>query len=100
MSHSILHTVNQSPFNHNILDQCLNYAAERDTILLLENGVYGALLNQPLADKLSQRKCYAIETDLKARGLLEQELAPHIQLINFTYFVRLSAEHKLTQSWY
>ncbi len=100
MSHSILHTVNQSPFTHSALQQCLCYAQESDSILLLENGVYGALLKHSLADKLSGKKCYAIEADLKARGLLGQELTPHIELIDFIYFVELTTQHKLVQSWY
>ncbi len=100
MSHAILHTVNQSPFTHSALEQCLCYTQECDAILLLENGVYAALLTHPLSDKLSGKKCYAIEADLQARGLLEQTLASHIQLINFTDFVGLTTQYKLVQSWY
>ena len=99
MSHSTLHTVNQSPFEHGALAQCLCYAQESDAILLLENGVYAALNTQPLAEKLMGKHCYAIEADINARGL-SNKLATNIQLIDFTDFVRLSVQYKRVQSWY
>ncbi len=100
MSHSILHTVNQSPFSNKTLQQCLSTYTDGDGILLLENGAYAALLSQPLANLLEHKTCYVIEADLQARGLLEQELAANIQLIHYEKFVQLSTEYDVVQSWY
>lgn len=100
MKSSILHTVNQSPFTHNALAQCLAYFEEGDAILLLENGVYAALINHPLAQQLSGKTCYVMEADIQARGLIAQDRQVHIQLIDVNRFVELTAHHHLVQSWY
>ncbi len=100
MKHSILHTVNQSPFSNNTLLQCLNTYTDGDGILFLENGAYAALLSQPASHLLENKTCYVIEVDLHARGLLEQELNADIQLINYETFVQLSTEYDVVQSWY
>lgn len=100
MSRHILHTVNQSPHTSNTLAQCLSYIDADDAILLLENGVYGALKSQSLAAQLTNKTCYVIEDDLKARGLLECDRQPHIQLININQFVELTTQYDLVQSWY
>ncbi len=98
---SILHTVNKSPFSQTTLAECLERRNENDAILLLEDGVYAALSTQPYAEKIKQVKhCYALEHDIKARGLSGQTLLSNIQLINDEKFLQLSIEHSLTQSWY
>lgn len=100
MSRHILHTVNQSPFTTNTLAQCLSYIDDGDAILLLENGVYGALSSQSLAAQLTNKTCYVIEADLQARGLLEQDRLTHIKLIDVNQFVELTTQYDLVQSWY
>ena len=100
MSQSILHTVNQSPFNKNTLKQCLDCYSEGDGILLLEDGVYGALSSQPLANHLNAKNCYAIGADIQARGLNEQSLIQYIKTIDFQQFVQLCTQYDLVQSWY
>ena len=101
---STLHTVNKSPFTHNTLASCIAICVEADGILLLEDGVFGAMTTTPCAFHLSDlirqgTKVYALEDDVKARGLLEK-LLPGVLLTNYTRFVQLSIEHRCVQSWY
>jgi tRNA 2-thiouridine synthesizing protein B len=100
MSRHILHTVNQSPFTSETLAQCLLYCGDHDAILLLENGVYGALKSHALATQMTGKTCYVMTGDLQARGLLEQGQQTHIQLIDMHRFVELATQYDLVQSWY
>ena len=96
----ILHTVNKSPFQQVTLAQCLSRCSSHDAIILLEDGVYGALQQCPQADQLSTITCFAIEDDLKSRGLLAQPLIEEIQHIDFDRFVALSCHYSSVLSWY
>lgn len=96
----LLHTVNQSPFSHKALEQCLVIFAAGDALLFFGDGIYAALAGQPLADQLKDKPCYGIESDLVLRGLQRQTLIAGMQLIDYPDFVRLSTEYDLVQSWY
>ena len=101
---STLHTINKSPYTNNILNSCLKVCTERDAILLLEDGVYGATDAAPAATELqslieSGVKIFALINDIKARGL-EEKLAPNIQPIDYDAFVQLTLDHHRVQSWY
>lgn len=39
----LLHTVNKSPFERNALESCLQHAKKGSSVLLIEDGVYGAI---------------------------------------------------------
>ena len=41
----MLHTVNKSPFEKNSLETCLRLANDKSSIILIEDGVYGAIKN-------------------------------------------------------
>ena len=41
----MLHTVNKSPFEKNSIETCLRLADDKSSIILIEDGVYGALKN-------------------------------------------------------
>ena len=96
----ILHTVNRSPFQQATLAQCIQRYADGDGIILLEDGVYGALQHSPQARQLSATNCFAIETDMQARGLSDKSLIEAIELIDFEHFVELSCRYSLVMSWY
>jgi tRNA 2-thiouridine synthesizing protein B len=101
---STLHTVNKSPFTHATLASCLEVCSIYDGILLLEDGVFGALASAPCADKIStlfnlNLTLYALIDDVNARGL-QEKIRNNVQLINYTDFVQLSIQHKCVQSWY
>lgn len=101
---STLHTVNKSSFTHNTLKSCIAICANNDGILLLEDGVFGALQSAPDAEALITLNkkgvaIYALLDDIKARAL-EYKIANHIQLTNHEEFVSLTIRHNCIQSWY
>lgn len=101
---STLHTINKSPFSHTTLASCLQVCGKEDGILLLEDGVFGALTSSPCAEELntvieSGVKVYALNSDINARGL-QEKIPTHIQLTDYNGFVQLSINHKCIQSWY
>jgi tRNA 2-thiouridine synthesizing protein B len=100
MNKTILHTVNQSPFSHQALNNCIHVYTEGDAILLLENGVYACLLSQPLIEALSNKKVFALSDDIEARGLDSCQISNQIEIISFKKFVELTIEHDMVQSWY
>lgn len=99
-----LHTVNKSPFSHNTLSSCLSVCGINDGILLLEDGVFGAIRQAPFANDLQELinkgvKVYALEDDIKARGLIEK-LQHRIIVTDYNGFVQLSLDFRCVQSWY
>lgn len=101
---STLHTINKSPYSHNTLISCIKVCSERDGILLLEDGVFGAITSAPEADELQRLiqagiSVFALINDIKARGL-EDKIAPNIKLIDYSIFVQLTLNHRSVQSWY
>ena len=101
---STLHTVNKSSFTHTTRLSCLEVCAEHDGILLIEDGVFGAIKSSPYTAQLSiavQKgvKVYALVGDVKARGL-QEKLHPYIHITDYSGFVQLSIEHRCVQSWF
>jgi tRNA 2-thiouridine synthesizing protein B len=87
----MLHTVNKSPFQNSSLEDCLRVAQKGDVILLLEDGVYAAsagTAKSSLIEKaVKQNAVYAIEADLKARGL--GNLIKDVRIASYGDFVDL-----------
>jgi len=101
---AILHTVNKSPFSDSTMNCCLAICSDKDHVILIENGVLGAINTSPLASRIknmvmSGTHFYALENDVIARGI-ESKLLDQIKLINYQDFVRLSVECNQIQSWY
>jgi len=99
---SILHTVNKSPFEKSSLNSCLGYAREGSSVLLYEDGVYGAIKGTAIADKisgLSGVKIYALGPDLKARGVSPEKIVDGIEVVDYAAFVSLAAENDKVQAW-
>lgn len=99
----ILHTVNKSPFETNALASALAHAATNDAVLLIEDGVYGALqgttASKAVEAKAGQGKLFVLVPDLAARGLAKGRLIEGIKQVDYAGFVDLVAEHKVTQAW-
>jgi len=97
---SMLHTINKSPFESNTLQDCIRFINEDDVILLFEDGVYAAVNNSKKADVISTilktNKVYALQADLKARGL--DALVDGIEVADYEKFVDLVEEHPV-QAW-
>ena len=101
---STLHTVNKSPFERNSLDTCLSLAMSGSTILLIEDGVAGALQNtvaaQSLLDAMGKGVSVSVlGEDLSARGLAADRVIAGISVVDYAGFVQLAADHDNVQNW-
>lgn len=100
---ALLHTVNKSPFEKSSLKSCIRLAADGSSILLFEDGVYGAIKGTEnsamVADAIGKVKVYAMGPDLDARGINKDKLIDGINVVGYGEFVDLVAEHSATQAW-
>jgi tRNA 2-thiouridine synthesizing protein B len=91
----MLHTVNKSPFQNSSLENCLRVAQQGDVILLLEDGVYaasaGTAKSSLIEQAVKQHTVYAIDADLKARGL--GNLIKEVRVAGYGDFVDLVEQH-------
>ncbi len=98
-----LHMVNKSPFEDNALQSCLGHVLKGDAVLLIEDGVYGALAGSAVAGMLGQQNgavsLYALGPDLAARGLSEKPLLGGVDVIDYGGFVDLVTTLDRSQSW-
>jgi tRNA 2-thiouridine synthesizing protein B len=98
-----LHTVNKSPFEKTSLQTCLDYATSGAAVLLIEDGVYGAVAGTSVESRvksaLDSVKIYVLGPDLKARGFAEERVVPGISVVDYAGFVDLAAEHTKVQAW-
>ena len=98
----MLHTVNKSPFDRNSLESCIKHAKKGSAILLIEDGVYGALkgtaVTKKVEEALKKVSIYALYPDIEARGMQDRAV-DGIKLIDYSGFVDLVAEHNTVQSW-
>lgn len=99
----MLHTVNKSPFQNGALSSCLKHAQKGDAILLIEDGVYGALKGTTASGDIWGRRVdlrfYVLSPDLAARGLGNGQLIEGLNLIDYGGFVDLVTTHKASQAW-
>lgn len=99
----MLHIVNKSPFERNTLDSCLRLAKQGSSVLLIEDGIYGALSGTAVSAKVSQalqsHKVYVLGPDLLARGMRAEQIIDGIKVVDYAGFVDLVAEHDNVQSW-
>ena len=97
-----LHTVNKSPFEKSSMDSCLAYANDGSSVLLYEDGIYGAVKGTAVADKVAAKsnvKFYVLGADLKARGVSEDKVIDGIEIVDYAKFVSLAAENDKVQAW-
>jgi len=99
-----LHTVNKSPFERNSLDSCLSMAKDDSTVLLIEDGVAGALRNTSASNLISEAinsgiKFAVLGNDLAARGLASDKVLEGINVIDYAGFVQLAADNDRVQNW-
>ena len=98
----MLHTVNKSPFGNNTLYVCIDCAKAGSAILLIEDGVYGALKNSAASDIVSKAmgdiKILALESDVNTRGL-QGKLIDGVELVDYSTFVELATQHDRVQAW-
>ena len=99
---SLLHIVNQSPFERSAFDTCLRLSKAGAGLLLIEDGVYAAQAEGRAADKLhgalEKMTVYALAPDVAARGL-GGKLHSDVTLVDYDGFVVLTTEYDRVQSW-
>ena len=100
---AMLHTVNKSPFERNSLKSCISMAKSGSSILLIEDGIFGALKGTAATDMVSGAMggvtFYVLGPDLAARGMTEDQLIDGIKVVDYEGFVDLTAEHENVQAW-
>ncbi|MBF0110280.1 MAG: sulfurtransferase complex subunit TusB [Magnetococcales bacterium] len=97
----MLHTINKSPFQNSALESCLRFTHEGDCVLLMEDGVYGAIPGTAKSDLVASAlgrkiQVFALGADLKARAL--KETIDGVQITDYAGFVDLVVENKV-HSW-
>ena len=99
----MLHTVNKSPFEKNSLDTCLRLSQPGSHVLLIEDGIYGALKGTSIEAQV--RKCIqdrqfcVLGPDLKARGVDHARLIEGIEVVGYDKFVELAVHCDKVQTW-
>jgi tRNA 2-thiouridine synthesizing protein B len=94
----ILHTVNKASTNSSALAQCLSVIGNNDYLLLIEDGVYNALLDVAQLTRLNGR-CNVLMIDADARGI-SAKAATNFNLVSYEQFVGLVVNCKSIQSWF
>ena len=99
----MLHTVNKSPFETATLKSCLGHTRKGDAVLLIEDGVFGALKGTDASGDVWSRRVevsfYVLGPDAAARGLTKDRMIDGINVIDYEGFVDLVAKHKTSQAW-
>jgi tRNA 2-thiouridine synthesizing protein B len=99
---SMLHTVNKSPLERHAFESCLQHAADGAVIVLIEDGVYGAMTGTAFTPRLQQAlqtvRLYALAPDVEARGIRDK-IADGVTLIDYGGFVDLVTQHSPVLAW-
>jgi tRNA 2-thiouridine synthesizing protein B len=95
----MLHLVNKSPYDACSLNTASTIMQDGDQLLLIEDGVYGAVKSGKAADLLNGLKVSVLGPDLAARGISEDKLADGIDVIDYAGFVDLVETNDKVQSW-
>lgn len=100
---SDLYTVNKSPFGNNGLESALKFSKAGTAILLLEDGVYGAVKGTAaeamVTAAMADKKVYAMGPDLAARGIKEDRVIDGVELVDYAGFVDLVEANDKVQAW-
>jgi tRNA 2-thiouridine synthesizing protein B len=98
----MLHIVNKSPFAAGALQSCLRIAKAGSTILMIEDGIYGALdgtaVSGQIREALGDITVCALSHDLEARGV-NGKVLDGITLVDYDGFVELVTANDGVQSW-
>ncbi|MDH3832144.1 MAG: sulfurtransferase complex subunit TusB [Gammaproteobacteria bacterium] len=96
---SMLHLVNKSPYESNNLSTASSIMKGGDELLLIEDGVYGAVKAGKASAMLEGCTVSVMGPDLAARGISEDKLADGINVIDYNGFVELVEKNDKVQSW-
>jgi tRNA 2-thiouridine synthesizing protein B len=96
---SMLHLVNKSPYENNNLSTASSIMKSGDALLLIEDGVYGAIKNGKASAMLADCSVSVMGPDLAARGISEDKLADGVNVVDYSGFVELVEKNDKVQSW-
>jgi len=100
---SDLFTVNKSPFEKNSLEAAIRFSLAGSSILMIEDGVYGAMKGTAAEDMvkgaMSDRKVYALKSDLMARAIKDDRIIEGIEVVDYAGFVDLVEANDKVQAW-
>ena len=96
---SMLHLVNKSPYDGCNLNTATSIMKDGDSLLLIEDGVYGAIKAGKAASLLEGRSVSVLGPDLAARGISEDKLVDGVQVIDYAGFVDMVEANDNVQSW-
>ena len=96
---SMLHLVNKSPYDGSNLNTATSIMKNGDTLLLIEDGVYGAVKAGKAASLLEGHTVSVLGPDLAARGIGEDKLADGINVVDYAGFVDMVEAIDNVQSW-
>ena len=96
---AMLHLVNKSPYDACNLNTASTIMKDGDQLLLIEDGIYGAMKNGKAAGLLKGLKVAVLGPDLAARGISEDKLLDGVDIIDYAGFVDLVEATDKVQSW-
>lgn len=98
----MLHVVNKSPFERSSLDSCLRHAQPGSAILLIEDGIYGALKGTTFTSRIEAAmkdlKIFVLQPDVEMRGM-QGRIIDGVRSVDYAGFVDLVTEYPRVQSW-
>lgn len=95
----ILHILNRPPSSSRVYREALAAMGSTDRLLLIEDGVLGALTSQVRHFQQVEGRLFALREDLDARGLLGR-CESSVQVVDVDGFVLLTEEADKTVSWF
>ena len=96
---TMLHLVNKSPYDGCSLNTAATIMKSDDKLLLIEDGVYGAIKNGKAAPLLKGLNVSVLGPDLAARGIPEDKLVDGVTIVDYAGFVDLVEANEKVQSW-
>ncbi|WP_312061670.1 sulfurtransferase complex subunit TusB [Pantoea septica] len=95
----MLHTLMHSPW-YSDLDMLLLMLTAEDDLLMLQDGVLGALEGSSALSRLltSPATLWVLTEDVSARGLAGQ-ISAKIRPVDYTGFVALTEKHRQQMTW-
>lgn len=95
----ILHILNRPPSSSLVYREALAAMSDTDRLLLVEDGVLGALTSQVRHFQQVEGRLFVLREDLHARGL-EGQCDASVQVVDVDGFVTLTEEADKTVSWF
>ena len=92
-----LHILNKAP-DHPRVAQCLAQLGQHDKLVLTENGVY-CLTSDRFAFPAPSGTCFALEADMRARGLQAARPRVPVELIDYPRLVGLTVDYSRIIHW-